>query len=142
MVPSRGASQYPRGWGVLNHACNPQGRRVPFLPRGSIMGLGADWGWAHLVVASCCFGGLIHEKTTVNSLLLLRNPAGHSKSGRVPKRLSLSTPSKKGPSFETLMLEWDFSLAQTDASLTSPHQEQETRLQDLAALALNSGFLV
>ena len=31
--------------------------------RGSIMGLGADWGWARLVVASCCFGGLIQVKS-------------------------------------------------------------------------------
>ena len=37
------------------------------------MGLGADWGWTHLVVVSCCFGGRIQVKSLALPLRSLRH---------------------------------------------------------------------
>ena len=45
-------------WGVES-CLQPLRQAHPFPTPRLHHGLGADWGWAHLVVASCCFGGPI-----------------------------------------------------------------------------------
>ena len=49
-------------WGVES-CLQPLRQAHPFPTPRLHHGLGADWGWAHLVVASCCFGGLIEVKS-------------------------------------------------------------------------------